>query len=90
MTDKLTEKERVLLLYCVRKHAPNLLNQLPVLDSGKQEDDLVNEIREAVGSEIAVKGFLKNDKESYEYGMELEALIDRLADLYLWPEEKKR
>jgi hypothetical protein len=38
------------------------------------------------GLELAGKGF-NPDWEPNEYGLKLEALIDKLADLYLWPEK---
>lgn len=79
--------ERELLVYCLRQHAPNLLDKLPLLDSRTVDADLVKEIMEAVGDELTAKVFLKDDKKSYEYGLELEAVIDKLVDYY-WPDLK--
>jgi hypothetical protein len=73
----------------MEKYKPDLLPQLATLDSGTLDGNLFEEILNAVTPEIATKGFLKNDKESYKYGVELETIIDKLVDSYLTPTRKK-
>ena len=84
---RLSDEEKNLLLKCIKIYAPNLISKYNQLDTGLVSPDDVNSMREAVGAEIAEKGFLKNNKKSYDYGLELEELIDRIADLYLWPKK---
>jgi hypothetical protein len=84
----LTEKERDLLIYCLKVYKPKLVDQISAMESGNMDSDTVDEMRDAVGLEIMAKGFLKGDSKSHDYGMELEALIDRIADLYLWTDKK--
>jgi hypothetical protein len=88
-TDKKQElqpQERELLLYCLNKHEPKLLSKIDSLFSGTAGAGTVNEMRDAIGLELMEGGFDSNnfDKEVNEYGVRLENLIDRLADLY-WP-----
>ena len=85
--EHLSDVEKNLLLKCIKNYAPSLISKYNQLETGLLSPDDVNGMREAVGAEIAEKGFLKNNKQSYEYGLELEELIDRLADLYLWPKK---
>jgi hypothetical protein len=89
ISDMLTEKERNLLIHCLKDHKPRLVDQISALQSGVLDPDTVNEMRDAVGKELAAKGFLKGDRSSRDYGIELDGLISRIADLYLWPREKK-
>jgi hypothetical protein len=81
----LTTDEKVLLLHCLDLHAPELIKTLPLLERGSVAADIVNEMRDAVGSEFTLKG-LKPDDEPNNYGLKLEDLIDRLANLYIWPD----
>ena len=85
---ELTKEENNILLCCLNKHAPKLIEKLDKLYSGMLDIDSVNEMRSAVGDELADKGF-RPDWEVNDYGAKLEHLIDRLADLYIWPKEKK-
>jgi hypothetical protein len=84
LDNELTQAERQLLIYCLGHHKPELLSYVNKIETLKPE--IINEMREAVGSEIMVKGFREVDQQSYEYGKKLENLIDRLADLY-WAED---
>jgi len=81
----LNTREKDLLKHCITAHAPGLINDIDHLDELSIEK--VNEIRNVVGSELVSKGF-KEDDEPNSYGLELEDLIDRLADIYIWPREK--
>ena len=84
----LTTEEKELLLSCIMLHEPKLINAFERLDSGLVTNEEINKMRnDAVGSELAGKGF-KPDSEPNEYGLRLENLIDRLADLYLWHNQK--
>ena len=85
---ELTQKERQLLEYCLQQHRPDLLPKLAELDSTVTDKTLIDELRGAVGLEIAAKGFY-DSKESYDYGIALESLIDKLGELYLWPDLKR-
>ena len=88
MTKKtLSDEERSLLLHCLTKHKPELVEKLDQLDSGLLDPDMINQIRVAVGLELMDKGF-KPDWEPNEYGFMLEDLIAELGNLYLWPERK--
>jgi hypothetical protein len=80
----LNDDEKNLLMLCLKKHAPDLIVKFNQLDSGLLCSDDINEMREAVGSELANKGF-KPDWEPNEYGLRLEDLISQLANLYMWP-----
>ena len=71
------------------KNAPELIARVSELDLSSPDKDLVNDLRGAVGGEISAEMF-EGDKKAEEYGWELENLIDRLADLYIWPELKSR
>ena len=85
----LSDEEITLLTYCLRKHKPELIEKIEQLDSGLIDSETINKMREAVGDELAGHGF-RPDWEPNEYGLKLEDLIDRLADLYLWPDRKKK
>jgi hypothetical protein len=80
-------EERELLLHCLKEHASDLINDFYLLDQGLVEAEKINGMREAVADELVSKGLLAND-EPNEYGFRLEELIGRLANLYLWPEQK--
>lgn len=88
MVDRLTDGERALLIHCLRQHMPELLSRISELDLPLPDKELINQMRNAVGFELANKAFF-GDKDSDKYGMELEALIDKLANLYLWPNLKQ-
>jgi hypothetical protein len=79
-------EEKQLLIYCLQKFKPNLTEQINQLDTRLVSKETINEMRNALGSELAGKGF-NPDWEPNEYGLKLEALIDKLADLYLWPDK---
>ena len=84
----LNTEEKRLLLDCLTKHRPQLVKKLDQLDSGLLDSETINEMRDAVGIELMDKGF-EPDNEPNKYGWQLEDLIDRLANLYLWPELDK-
>jgi len=42
---------------------------------------------QAIGNELMAKGFQSND-EPNKHGLELEDLIAKLSNLYLWPDKK--
>jgi hypothetical protein len=85
----LRPEEKELLLKCIKAHRPTLIDAFERLDSGLVTKEEINEMRNyAVGSELADKGF-KPDSEPNEYGLKLDDLIDRLADLYLWPDLRR-
>ena len=79
-------EERNLLILCLRKYKPDLLEKVDQLNSGLINAVIINEMRNAVGDELIAEGF-KPNLEPNEYGLRLEDLIDRLADLYLWPDQ---
>jgi hypothetical protein len=81
---ELSKEEKELLQYCVKEHVPKLLEDIDRLD--QLNIDRINEMRNAVGDEFVSKG-LEQDDEPNRYGLKLEDLIDRLADLYIWPNE---
>ena len=83
---RLSDEEKNLLLKCIKIYAPNLISKYNQLETGLVSPDDVNAMREAVGQELVVKG-IKMNSELNEYGFQLEALIDRIADLYLWPKK---
>jgi len=90
MTRKiLNTEEKRLLLECLSKHGPDLIKEMDKLDTGELESEIVNEMRSAITDEFVQNG-LKKDDEPNEYGLELEDLIDKLADLYIWPKELKK
>lgn len=78
----LNDREKALLLHCLREHAPYLRNNVDRLYRGLVGSNTVNEMRGAIGDELAAKGF-KPNSEPNKYGLELENLIDRLANLYI-------
>ena len=82
MSNDLTEEEKSLLILCLKSHAPELLQQINRLFLKQLDHETVNKMRNAVGGELADKGFEKNS-EPNEYGLKLEDLIDRLANLYI-------
>ena len=81
----LNNEEKRTLLHCLTKHNPKLVEKLGELNLGLLDPETINEMRDAVGIELVGKGF-KPDDEPNQYGLELENLIDRLGNLYLWPE----
>ena len=69
MKNSLTEEEKDLLVLCLTKHNTNLLKKLNLLYSKQLDTRTVNEMREAVGDELAYGGFDKNNNwEPTEYG----------------------
>jgi hypothetical protein len=85
----LSDAERSLLLECLKKHKPELIEKAIILDSEIPNPDVANKMRGAVTDELAVEGFDSNWNLN-EYGAKLEGLIDRLGSLYLWPNRKKK
>ena len=81
----LSIEEKNLLLYCLAEYKPELIEKVDLLDSGFVDAGTVREMRDALGTELQLKGF-KINWEPNEYGLKLENLIDRLADLYIKPE----
>jgi hypothetical protein len=77
----LTKEEKNLLTYCLEKHNPELLSEINNLNLGHVNNQMVNKIRDTIGSELIAKGF-NNKWEPNEYGLKLENLIDRLARLF--------
>ena len=86
---KLNDEEKDLLVHCLKKYAPNMIAKIGELDSRVLSPDDINEMRSAVGGELADKGF-RSDSEPNEYGFQLEDLISRLANLYLWPDKNEK
>jgi len=84
MMSSLNPEEKGLLLHCLEQHEPNLIAEVEHLEIGLVDIEKVNRMREAIGDELAAKGLNAND-EPNNYGLKLEGLIDRLADLYIWP-----
>jgi len=82
---ELSKEEYELLLYCVKEHAPELLDDISRLN--QHNTDRINEMRNAICDVFVSKG-LEQDDEPNIYGLKLEDLSDRLADLYIWPQEK--
>ena len=83
--ETLSIEEKNLLLYCLEKYKPELLEKVDLLDSGFVDNETVREMRDAMGTEMQLRGF-KINRELNEYGSKLESLIDRLADLYIKPD----
>jgi len=84
----LTSEEIALLSHCLKTHAPELLEKIDELFSDNVNSDIVNAMRDTIGSGLADKVFNQYWSPT-PYGLRLEDLIDRLADLYLWLEKKK-
>ncbi|PPD57650.1 hypothetical protein [Dehalogenimonas etheniformans] len=80
----LNPKETAFLLHCVVKHDPELIDKIKPESLNGGDSALINRIRDDIGQEIMEEG-LTIESELNEYGLELENLIDRLANLYLWP-----
>jgi hypothetical protein len=89
MKKTLTEEEKKLLRQVLARRAPELVEKVDLLEQGLVDLDTIHKIRDgAVGDELINKGF-DDDSNPNEYGLELEKLIDTIADLYIWPESKK-
>jgi hypothetical protein len=84
----LIEEERLLLKHCLKEHAPDLLKKLDLLDSRTLDSTVINDLRSAVMDEFVERGLQPND-EPNAYGLRLEDLNEKIADLYLWFAEKK-
>ena len=85
---ELSPSEKELLTHCLTKLEPELAQQLDKLYARILDKDTINEMRDTVGLELADKGF-RPDWELNEYGAKLENLIDRLGNIYIWPERIK-
>jgi hypothetical protein len=83
--ETLSIEEKNLLLYCLTEYKPELIEKAGLLDSEFVDAGTIREMREAVSSELKLKGF-KINWEPNEFGLKLLNLIDRLADLYLKPD----
>jgi hypothetical protein len=77
----LTDEEKTMLINSLQKHKPSLLGEVELLDSGLLSNETIDDMRDAIGSELMDKGF-REDDEPNEYGNKLENLIDTLANLY--------
>lgn len=86
---KLTFEEIDILTTSIKKHRPELISKISQLDSGTLDYNTISDMRNAVGYELASDG-IDSDSQINDYGFKLENLIDRIADLYLWPMEKKK
>ena len=84
----LSDKEKSLLLACLKKHQPELVEKAILLDSEKPSHDVINDMRSVLISESVDNGFDSN-WDLNEYGAQLEHLIEHLGALYLWPKRKK-
>ncbi len=89
MSNSLNVREKDILLHSLRNYAPELIEQMAFLDQRLFDLETIRRMRQAVGSELADKGFEPND-EPNDYGLELEALIGKIGDLYVWPDMRKR
>jgi hypothetical protein len=78
----LSLEEKDLLRKCLSEYKPDLIEKVDLLDSGLVDVETIKEMREAIGTELQLKGF-KINWEPNQYGLKLEYLIDKLADLYL-------
>jgi hypothetical protein len=85
-TKTLKQDEKKLLLHCLQEHNPELLKEVTQLEQGLLEKRDVRQIIESIGDELMAKGF-QPDGEPNKYGLELEDLIGKLSNLYLWPEK---
>ena len=85
----LSDEDKILLTACLKKHDPSLIDALNRLDSAIQDKDLAKLMINTVIDESIGGGF-DSDWELNEYGSQLEKLIERLSDLWLWPEEIKK
>ena len=86
MKGHLTSREKSLLIISLQNHAPELVNKVSIIEQLDSEE--INKMRDALGDELVTNG-LKEDYEPNIYGIELEDLNGKLAELYIWPKEKK-
>lgn len=70
-----------LLLKCLEKHRKDLLWVISDKKLIKVNEELGNELREAVSDELIEQGF--DDNSPNQYGLELEKLIDEIARLFM-------
>jgi hypothetical protein len=85
-TKTLKQDEKKLLLHCLQEHNPELLKEVIQLEQGLLGKTDVRQMIEAIGDELMAKGF-QSDDEPNKYGLELEDLIGKLGNLYLWPDK---
>jgi hypothetical protein len=84
-TKTLKQDEKKLLLHCLQEYNPELLKEVTQLEQGLLEKR-DRQIIESIGDELMAKGFQPDD-EPNKYGLDLEDLIGKLSNLYLWPEK---
>jgi hypothetical protein len=85
----LTPEEKSILITSIKKHRPELILKVDQLDSGTLDYETIDDMSNALVIELASDG-IDADSQINDYGFKLENLIDRIADLYLWPMEKKK
>ena len=85
----LTTEEKELLFECLTKHRSELIKELDKLYLGELGTETINEMRSAITDEFVQNG-LRQDGEPTKYGLKLDDLIGRLADLYIWPNELRK
>jgi len=79
---KLNTKSMILLTKCLEVRNPSLLFLIESSEDKNHTVEFYNELRQAVGEELAEKGF-RHNWEPNEYGLELESLIDELGRLFM-------
>jgi hypothetical protein len=82
----LSDEDKSLLIVCLKKHDPGLIDFLNRLGSAAPDKAIAKLMINTVIDESVGDGF-DSDWELNEYGSHLEKLIERLSDLWLWPEE---
>ena len=78
----LTEEMTCLLRKCLDSHRPDLLFVIDSSELINVDEDLGNQLREAVLEEFIQLG-LKNNDEPNNLGLELEKLIDQIGRLFM-------
>ena len=86
--EELTPEEWELLLYCVRRWRPELLPKLDTLSS--DDIQIIKNVYSAIGDEVTSEGFHGKDQKSYQYGIKLEKLMDKLYDSYIHLDQKRK
>ena len=84
---RINSEELTLLEKCLRKNKPDLLDKATLVDNQVLVDSVINEMREAVGTELLNEVFEK-DGSPNEYGLHLEEVIDILS--HYWESQRKQ
>lgn len=71
-----------LLLQCLKNHRPDLIYVVESKDEILVDEELGNELRDAVGDELIINGFDKEYNPN-RYGLSLESLIDEIGRLFM-------